>query len=123
MEHRDNFSHAATIFPVLDLERSLVFYTQGLGFELTFSWEEPPTYAVLKRGGVSLHLSLMDNQVTQAVPTGLLYIFVYDVDKIYQRCLEQGIPIKNAPALQDYGMTDFDVEAPDGHRITFGRGA
>ncbi|MEL7421985.1 MAG: VOC family protein [Bacteroidota bacterium] len=123
MEHKDNFSHAATVFPVLDLERSLAFYTKGLGFELTFSWEEPVTYAVLKKGGVSLHLSLIDDKDIQALPTGLLYIFVYDVDKIYQRCREQGIAIKNPPALQDYGMTDFDIEDPDGHRITFGRGA
>ena len=122
MEQKDNFSHAATVFPVLDIERSLAFYTQGLGFELTFYWEEPVTYAVLKKGGVSLHLSLRDDQNQQMVPTGLLYIFVYDVDKVYQRCVDQGIEIKNPPALQDYGMTDFDIADPDGHRITFGRG-
>ncbi len=122
MDQQDNFSHAATVFPVRDLERSVAFYTQGLGFELTFSWEEPATYAVLKRGGVSIHLSLHDEQDQQIIPKGLLYIFVYDVNKIYQRCLAHRITIKNTLALQDYGMTDFDIVDPDGHSITFGRG-
>ena len=54
MADPDNFSHAATVFPVKNVEQSVAFYSKKLGFTVTFTWEEPMSYAVLKKGSVSI---------------------------------------------------------------------
>lgn len=122
MASPDNFSHAATVLPVQDVQQSIQFYTEKLSFELTFSWGTPITYAVLKKGGVSVHLSERADGQRPSAAHCAMYIFVYDLEQIYQHCRENGVPVKNAPAERDYHMSDFDIEDPDGHIITFGKG-
>ncbi len=122
MTSPDNFSHAATVLPVQDVQQSIRFYTESLPFELTFSWGTPVTYAVLKKGGVSVHLSERADDQSPSKEHCAWYIFVYDLEQIYQHCLAKGVRIKNPPAERDYQMSDFDIEDPDGHIITFGKG-
>lgn len=51
------FSHFASILPVKNVSKSIVFYQDKLGIELTFSWNNPVDYAVVKRGGVGIQLA------------------------------------------------------------------
>lgn len=122
MENQDNFSHAACIFPVEDLQTSIDFYTQKLEFKLTFSWGVPTNYAVIKKGGVSIHLVKKSDDRTPSKKHCALYIFVYDIAKIYKRCVSEKVSIINTPETRDYNMKDFDIKDPDGYIITFGNG-
>lgn len=122
MTNQENFSHAATVLPVINVRKSIAFYTKKLGFHLSFSWSDPPTYAVLVRGGVSIHLTKRNDDKSPSDEHCALYIFVYDVDQIYQQCEKEGISIINVPEERDYKMTDFDIIDPDGYVITFGNG-
>lgn len=119
MSRNENVSHAATVLQVSNMKTSLDFYIKALGFTLTFSWEDPMTYAVLKRGDVSIHLALNDHSIVPAASC-IIYIFVYDIDKMYQECLANDVAILDAPELREYKMKDFDVKDPDGHIIAFG---
>ena len=114
-------SHAATVLSVSDMKQSLEFYTKVLGFELTFGWNEPVDYAVLKRGDVSIHLTsgVESGQISK---NPVLYIFVYDVDLLFDEIVAKGGEVKNDPGDREYGMRDFDIEDPDGYMITFGKG-
>lgn len=114
----ENFSHASPIFPVVNVQETAVFFRDQLGFTIEFSWEAPPSYIVLSRGSVGLHLTTWE-QADQPTPS-LLYVFVHDVDAYYQELLSRNTPVKVPPENQAYGMRDFDVEVPGGHRITFG---
>lgn len=115
------FSHAASIFPVADLETSMNFYRDKLGFEITFTWEDPPSYAVLKRGeGVNIHLVKREDQVMPSSRHTRLYIFVYDVDAVYQELKERGLQLSQAPSDTEYGMRELDIQDPDGYLICFG---
>lgn len=120
MTNKDNFSHSATVFPVQDIQKSIEFYTQKLGFEMSFNWEEPISYAVLKKGSVNLHLTKKEDDFIPSKRHCALYVFVHDVDEIYQRCVNQKISIGNVPKMRDYKMKDFDIIDPDGYIITFG---
>ena len=122
MENKDNFSHSATVFPVKNIQKSIEFYTKKLEFGMTFSWGDPTSYAVLKKGGVSIHISEKTDGFVQSNKHCALYIFVYNVDKIYQRCVNQKVLIVNVLEIRDYKMRDFDIMDPDGIRITFGKG-
>ncbi|MEL6988732.1 MAG: VOC family protein, partial [Bacteroidota bacterium] len=98
----NNFSHAATVLPVANMDKALSFYKDRLGFEVTFTWEDPICYAVLKRGGVSLHLSLTDDKEIKESKRCMMYIFVHDIDAIYKTCLKKGVHIKNIPETRGY---------------------
>ena len=115
-------SHAATVLPVRDLQTSLDYYTEKLGFDVNFLWEEPPTYAVLKLNEVSIHLSQVDKGSEDKIGTTHIYIFVYDIHKLYVHYLKQGVDVVMPLETQEYGMMDFDVKDPDGHILAFGMG-
>ena len=120
---QDNFSHAATVFPVESVALSIDFYRDKLGFDVTFEWGEPVQYAVLKRGGVSVHLVSKDDPKYQSssVHTAL-YVFVHDVDEVYEELKAKGAAITNEIADRDYGMRDFDITDPDGFQLCFAMG-
>lgn len=122
MENQINFSHAATIFPVKDIQRSIDFYTQQLKFDLTFTWEDPITYAVLKKGGVSIHLTKRADDLYPSKKHTALYIFVHNLQEVYEQCLKEQVPILNPLGARDYQMKDFDIQDPEGYIITFGKG-
>ena len=115
------FSHFASVLQVRDMNASLDFYTRLLGFEMTFSWKEPIEYAVLKRRPVQIHLALSTADILP--PDGIsIYIFVHDIEAIYQQCRDHNILISAPLEIRDYGMSDFDIKDPDGYQICFGKG-
>lgn len=116
------FSHAATVWPVKDMEASLSFYRDLLGFEVTFTWEEPITYAVLKRGNISINLVVRDDMPSDYQPLASLYIFVHDLDALWEEFTSKGAKVINPIGNRDYGMRDFDLEDPSGYKIVIGKG-
>ncbi|GAA4324884.1 hypothetical protein GCM10023115_41350 [Pontixanthobacter gangjinensis] len=121
MPDTSNFSHSAVIFPVSNLDDSIDFYTNKLGFENTFEWGEPRYYAVVKRGGVGIHLTKRSDGGRASKYHRALYVFVNDVDKVYKEFKAQNVHIVNDIESRDYKMKDFDIEDPDGFIITFGK--
>jgi len=119
---KDNFSHSASVFKVVNIGESIDFYTKLLQFNLTFSWGNPTEYAVLKKGGVSIHLASQPDKHTKEKTPSHIYIFVYDVDAIYNLCENNGIKIISYLDNRDYKMKDFDIVDLDGNIITFGNG-
>jgi len=122
MANSESFSHSAVIFPVSNLENSIEFYTKKLGFEKTFEWGEPMYYAVVKKGGVGIHLTKRSDGGRPSKYHRALYIFVNDIDKVNKNCKDQNVRIINDLEDRDYKMRDFDIEDPDGYIITFGKG-
>jgi len=122
MKNQDNFSHAASVLPVIDMQKSIDFYVQKLDFKLTFSWGEPANYAVMKRGGVSIHLTQRADEQRPSDNHVTVYIFVRDIDEIYNQCVERNVTLLNSPQDKDYNMVDFDIRDPDGYIICFGNG-
>jgi len=116
-----SYSHAATVFPVSDMEKSIVFYRDQLQFEVLFTWMEPIDYAVLKKDGIGIHLTLQDTRVVTSGRTAL-HVFVHDVDAVYANVKQHGTIIHTTIGDREYGMRDFDVKDPDGHIISFGMG-
>jgi catechol 2,3-dioxygenase-like lactoylglutathione lyase family enzyme len=112
---------SATVFVVSDIAASLAYYRDVLGFEVTFEYGQPLSYACLCRDEVGLHL--LAAAVTKRLPgQGGLCIFVRDVDQIYAEVSARGARLLNRPEDRDYGMRDFDVVDADGNQLTFGMG-
>ena len=110
---------AATVFVVSDITKSIAYYRDALGFDVTFRYGEPVFYACLCRDEVALHLLAADK--TKQLPGhGGLCVFVKNVDAVHAELVERGAKVIKAPQDYAYGMRDFDLVDLDGNRITYG---
>ena len=113
---------AAPVLSVTDLSAALAYYEQALGFEVTFRWGEPVTYACLCRDEVQLHLAPA-SLTGKVAGQGQLCLFVRDVDAIHAELAARGARILKPPHSYDYGMREFDLLDPDGNRLIYGAAA
>jgi len=111
-----NIEHAATILNVRDMEASLRFYTEKLGFAEDFRFGN---YAGISRGAALLHLCAHP-QENRPPGSGAAYFFCDEVDGFYATLQEKGVPLPSPPKDQEYGMRDFLFFDPDGNQLSFG---
>jgi len=113
---------------VADLDRSLAFYRDALGFELTADGREaglPPAVAFLAAGDYHHHIALNTWESAGATPpppghTGLYHVaFVYpdrhELGRVLRRLLDHGRTIDSA---RDHGGTvSVYLSDPDGNGV------
>ena len=101
-------------FTVSDLERSIAFYTQKLGFAIDFRYED--FYAGLTKDGCSIHLKSSDSKPPVSNNGDDLDILfsVAGIDDIFQALLEKDVKIHTPLRDMPYGK-EFYIEDPDGH--------
>ena len=108
----------ATVLHVKDMPAALAYYRDKLGFSITFTWEEPPRYVCLRLDDAAIHLNAY---VPPAGPSHIA-IFCKGVDALYEQLVGRGVEITEPIQNEPYGMRDFVVTDPDGHRLVFGQG-
>lgn len=116
----DLFLHCAPVLPVDNALDTGRFYEAKLGFKISFTYGEPPSYIGLRRDGVSIHLSEREDTRKKIEPCHV-YVFVSDADAVYEEYRSKGVTIATPPEDQDYAMRDFDLVDPNGHFLTFGQ--
>ena len=112
------------VMPVLEIAnmpRSLAFYRDKLGFDV-MTWGEPPTFAIVQRGHVTVALALVaEREVCVSRRTWAAYVYVRDVDALHAELNAIGVSIPHAPSDQPYNCREMVVDDPDGHIIAFGQ--
>ena len=106
---------------VRDLEASLRFYVDELGFTVESTWpEDDPTFCILDHGPTHLMLGTEPfDSVEAPVMTGQLHIDVEGgVAELHER-LAGRFPILWGPEVYAYGRREFSVRDPDGYRLVF----
>ena len=108
-------------FLVADLERSIEFYTQKLGFEVYFGYED--FYAGIRRDGHSIHLKLgkltQEERMSRRNNEHLDITFsVEGVDALYEDFKMQSVEVTQQPRDMPYGR-EFYVSDPDGYILAF----
>ena len=111
--------NAITVMTVSNLQQSLAYYRDTLGFEIAFKYGEPAFYAGVRGGSVQLHLIAVERTTRQA-GNGAVAITVDDVDAFHADLKRRGARILKAPANQACGLRDFDVADLDGNMLFFG---
>lgn len=105
---------------VTDLDASLAFYKDLLGFGVDTLWpEEAPTLAILDRGPV--HLTIQTGGCAgESEPsfTGDLRFDVAGVESLAS-ALRGRVEIEWGPEVYPYGRREFAVRDPDGYLLIF----
>jgi lactoylglutathione lyase len=113
---------------VSNVEHSLAFYCDVLGFTKTATVPEqsPYVFAAVQSGAVEVFLNARDPAVEEypalaRLPIGgtlTLYMEVSGVEKIYD-ALKGRVKVTMPLEKKFYGVTEFAFEDPDGYVITF----
>ena len=120
MSNAKKLSHSAPIFPVSNVQETIDWYQENLGFQIDFKWDDPVTYAVTSRDDIKIHFSQRDDNFTPSSVHTALYIFTYDVDAVFEELRKKGITEGEIETF-DYGMRAFDLTDINGFRLTFGQ--
>ena len=111
-------------FTVNDLEKSIRFYTDGLGFGVEQKYEHDGQLngVMLKAGEGRLGLSQDDfakgRDRVKGVGMRLWIATDQDIHTLADRATAAGITLDQGPAAQPWGGTAFTVTDPDGYKLT-----
>lgn len=112
--------HVMPRLHVADLDRSLAFYEEVLGFRVAWRTTDGALGAVAN-GQIEMFLLLAWNR-EGSPPTQSAYVYVEDPDALCAEYTRAGATIVEPIASRPSGMRDFTLVDPDGHRFTLGRG-
>lgn len=119
----------APYFFVPDVVSAAHFYRDTLGFSFERFWGEPPSFCMVKRGGVIIMLAQVEDSKLVR-PNSLAdpdagawdaYIWVPDVRVLHAEFAGKGATIARGLCDQHYGCRDFEVLDCNGYRLCFGQ--
>lgn len=113
--------HVRSVLAVKDLPVSVTFYRDKLGFTIDF---EVDGWCFLSRGSFKLMLGHCPNEVPASQINDhsyFAYIWVNGIDELHEEFRTRGLASLPAPESKPWGMREFMVTTPDGHRIMFGQ--
>ncbi len=108
------------VLAVNDLTASKKFYVEKLGFSEDFNVDG---WSFLSRGACKLRLGDCPDAVPmskQADHSWFAYLHVEDAVGLYQEIVKNRVEIWHKLADKPWGMREFAIVTPDGHRIVFG---
>ncbi len=113
---------------VSDIERSLAFYRNVLGFEMQFSVPDksPYVFAAVQWGSIEIFLNAPEPAIAEYPafkdrPIGgtlTLFIEAAGVRRLHDE-LRDRVKIVMPLETKWYGLTEFAIADPDGYLITF----
>lgn len=92
------------------------FYTKKLGFNLDFTWGQPPTMAGVSLGPAQIFLE----QGTPCPKGCSVYFVIGDADELYEFHRAGGVDIVEPPEDKPYELRDYAVRDLDGYVLSFG---
>lgn len=110
------FGHCTPILRVADLDASVAYYTEVLGF--TVDWRDQG-FGQVVRG----HSAIMLSQGPQGHAGTWVYVGVSDADALLAEIAPRGAIVRHPPTNYPWGARELHVSDPDGHVLRFGSDA
>lgn len=108
---------------VPDVVATAEYYRDILGFNILGYWAEPPVYSMVVRDGVEIHFGKSEQAGTSnaTVRSGSfdLYVWVSDIEAIFQELHASGANIVEGPVKRIYDSTEVVVKDCNGFVLTF----
>jgi DNA-binding transcriptional MerR regulator len=112
--------HVMPRLPVADLNLSIEYYEEILGFRIAWRTSDG-TMAAIASGNIEMFL-LIAWRGEGPLPIQSAYVYVEDPDSVCAEYQQSGATIVEHVESRPSGMRDFTITDPDGHRFTLGRG-
>ena len=117
-----SITKAAPQFLVNELDRSIRFYGEQLGFTTDFVYDG--FYASVSRDGATIHLKCASKNQAERLhrKSGAhldAFLQVTDVETIHAELASRGVTPFRPMLKQPWGAVDFYVEDPDGYILCF----
>jgi uncharacterized glyoxalase superfamily protein PhnB len=110
------------VLAVRDLATSTRFYIDALGFGRDFG-DGSDGWSFLSRDNFKLMLGECPDE-KPASELGdhsyVAYLVVDGIDQLYEDVSRRGVEVISAPVTEPWGLREFGIRTPDGHRIRFG---
>ena len=107
---------------VRNLKESTQFYIDVLGFRRDFG-DGSAGWSFLSRDNFKVRLGECPDEKS-ASELGdhayFVYLTVEGLDELYQELSARGAEVLSEPEDQPWGLREFSIRTPDGHRIRFG---
>jgi catechol 2,3-dioxygenase-like lactoylglutathione lyase family enzyme len=112
---------------VAEIERALRFYTERLGFEIGFSYGDPPFYAQVVRGSARINFRCVDGAVfdpslREREREGDVLAATVALDAagpLFEEYRATGVVFHQVLRTEAWGAETFIVADPDGNLIAF----
>ena len=111
-----------TVLAVRNLRRSSEYYMTVLGFQRDFD-DESGVWEFLSRDNFKLMLGACPDDKPAGELGGhsfVAYVVVDGIDSLHREVAMRGAEVISEPVTEPWGMREFAVRTPDGHRIRFG---
>ena len=124
-----NLVSISPFFIVKDLQASIAFYRERLGFELDFQGPADDVYyAGVRRDGVGIMLKTIapdvlpcPNHTRHPWARWDAYIYTLDPDTLFAEFRQRGVPFVKELSFIDEGLWGFELTDADGYVIAFFR--
>jgi catechol 2,3-dioxygenase-like lactoylglutathione lyase family enzyme len=107
-----------------DLNATLRYYSDKLGFDCVGTWQDPPVYAIVARDGHRIHFRCAEPpmQNPDKYDDELLdaYLLVDDADSLYAEYAARGVAFTRALGDTPWHSREFVVKDIDGRLLAFG---
>ena len=121
------FKRLAPQIVVADVVSTAEFYRDELGFKILGYFADPPVYAMVERDEVEIHFGKADEgamvQVNETVRKGLgndLYIWVSDIDAMFEELSAKNVEIVEGPVRRIYGSVEVVIKDCNGLQLVLG---
>jgi catechol 2,3-dioxygenase-like lactoylglutathione lyase family enzyme len=101
--------------PVSDLQKSIEYYEQQLGFRLVMKMPAGD-YAIVERDEIAIHL--FRDAAQSHSPVGI-HIFTRQLDELHAELRQRGARLSQEIVRKPWGTRDFRVEDHSGNEIKF----
>ena len=112
-----------TVLAVRNLRSSTQFYMNVLGFQRDFG-DESDVWSFLSRDSFKVMLGeCPDDRPANELGSHsyVAYVTVEGIDALHKEVALRGADVISEPATEPWGMREFGIRTPDGHRIRFGQ--
>lgn len=105
-----------------DIEKSLSYYTEVLGFSLDFKYGEPVVYAGVKSGSAQIYLTYDPDLVSAIKEYNLnleIFIWTPDAVQLFKKHVDKGAEILEPISDRSWGARQYVIKEINGYHLKF----
>ena len=126
-EAKRNLASISPFFIVKDLQASIAYYRERLGFQLDFQGpDEGPFWAGVSRDGIGIMLKAIlpdvlpcPNHTRHEWARWDAYIYTLDPDALFDEFSQRGVSFVKKLSFIDEGLWGFEITDADGYVLAF----